>query len=886
MKLTLLSLGFIFLLGFIGVKPVKAAIPCLIDATHFCDSYDGAKPAARTKMVSQPSACTHNEWPSNVGGRSGIQFKGVIDKSPCPEVASLNIGGIRGYPAYDFNYQLPVLVFFWMYIDASSYTQCCADRFSQGSYWEQSGGGTQVARIFTTHVRDDGTYDFGHAQMSFRSTAVKAPLKKWNLQSVYIENRSDGKTYVTLWSDDRVVVKGRVENAFRGGAFREAHFGMYADREGLGGGLFAVLNDELKVIRVSGISEAATLIGQELGTGPVETAGSGPSSPGSFKPECSDGNDNDGDGAIDYPSDKECSSSSSNDELGGSAPPSTATPKPTSTPGSGTPTPTPTTGSASTKFKIGDRVEVTLPLNVRTQPGEGTILGTQPSGVKGAVTGGPQLGVGGNSWWWDINYDSGVDGWSSEDSLKKEGAAVTPTQPSGIAGDIDGDGDVDIFDYNILASNFGSSNCGNVADIDGNCKVDIFDYNILVSAFGGVNPTLTPTSKPSSSPTPLPTQPPTGSCDSVISAASAGAIIRLQTGNQTVCFERGKTYNSIIEITGSNLTLGASGSGANPIVNAGGQNYGVYIRANDVIVKDLEFQNATFGVDVSDAANRVSIENVTSHDNTHGMRLGKGIGNAVKNCTVYNNTQNGIVFDTDGMIISGCKIYDNSVRVGSFAGLYHGIYGSDGCKNTTIEGNTIYGVNNGNGINFKCRSGTVRNNTIYDTGNAIHLEDQCPNPDEIPVNGKCSVRSFGTVEVYGNNVHDNERGIVLYDYDWNTDVTVNVHNNTTTSNSKSKSPEPEGELDIQVTTAKIILNNNIFNAGSTCASGCFKSVSQSASGMDSNNNCFYRAGGSDTNTFSYAGNNYNFSGWKTQTGDDANSFFASPISAQCSSKGK
>jgi len=59
----------------------------------------------------------------------------------------------------------------------------------------------------------------------------------------------------------------------------------------------------------------------------------------------------------------------------------------------------------------------------------------------------------------------------------------TLASPS-LPGDIDGDNDVDIFDYNILASNFGSTNCGNQADIDGDCDVDIFDYNILVGNFG------------------------------------------------------------------------------------------------------------------------------------------------------------------------------------------------------------------------------------------------------------------------------------------------------------------------------------------------------------------------------------------------------------------
>ena len=56
--------------------------------------------------------------------------------------------------------------------------------------------------------------------------------------------------------------------------------------------------------------------------------------------------------------------------------------------------------------------------------------------------------------------------------------------PSEIKGDLDKDQDVDIFDYNLLVENFGSTSCGNVADINGDCKVDIFDYNILVENFG------------------------------------------------------------------------------------------------------------------------------------------------------------------------------------------------------------------------------------------------------------------------------------------------------------------------------------------------------------------------------------------------------------------
>src|SRR3989344_5357188 len=52
-----------------------------------------------------------------------------------------------------------------------------------------------------------------------------------------------------------------------------------------------------------------------------------------------------------------------------------------------------------------------------------------------------------------------------------------------IDGDINRDSDVDIFDYNGLVEDFGSS-ARSYADIDTNGKVDIFDYNLLIENFG------------------------------------------------------------------------------------------------------------------------------------------------------------------------------------------------------------------------------------------------------------------------------------------------------------------------------------------------------------------------------------------------------------------
>jgi hypothetical protein len=56
---------------------------------------------------------------------------------------------------------------------------------------------------------------------------------------------------------------------------------------------------------------------------------------------------------------------------------------------------------------------------------------------------------------------------------------------SEIPGDINKDGIVNIFDYNIFLQHFGVvEDCQNVADLNGDCSVNIFDYNILLQNFG------------------------------------------------------------------------------------------------------------------------------------------------------------------------------------------------------------------------------------------------------------------------------------------------------------------------------------------------------------------------------------------------------------------
>ena len=114
------------------------------------------------------------------------------------------------------------------------------------------------------------------------------------------------------------------------------------------------------------------------------------------------------------------------------------------------PTPTPVSG----KFIIGDRIEVTnsvATVNVRSAPSySGTILGTRPTGAQGTVVAGPTVASDG-SIWWNINYDTAVDGWTIDDYLQKAGSSSYAYSQSAYAG----------YTYSQAAYASGCSNCNN-----------------------------------------------------------------------------------------------------------------------------------------------------------------------------------------------------------------------------------------------------------------------------------------------------------------------------------------------------------------------------------------------------------------------------------------
>ena len=77
---------------------------------------------------------------------------------------------------------------------------------------------------------------------------------------------------------------------------------------------------------------------------------------------------------------------------------------------------------------IGDRVKTLNDTNIRASAAlAGTLLGIQIQGSFGMIIAGPvQMD---NITWWQVNYDTGSDGWSGEDNLLKQ---TPPSAPQGV----------------------------------------------------------------------------------------------------------------------------------------------------------------------------------------------------------------------------------------------------------------------------------------------------------------------------------------------------------------------------------------------------------------------------------------------------------------------
>jgi chitodextrinase len=82
--------------------------------------------------------------------------------------------------------------------------------------------------------------------------------------------------------------------------------------------------------------------------------------------------------------------------------------------------------ATSTTFKVRDRVQTTGQTSILSDAlGSGAVIGTQPKGAAGTVTGGPVYWN--NQWWWSINFVLGPNGWVAEANLQKSSRPVRST---------------------------------------------------------------------------------------------------------------------------------------------------------------------------------------------------------------------------------------------------------------------------------------------------------------------------------------------------------------------------------------------------------------------------------------------------------------------------
>src|SRR5258705_4595971 len=83
-------------------------------------------------------------------------------------------------------------------------------------------------------------------------------------------------------------------------------------------------------------------------------------------------------------------------------------------------------------FLVGDRVQANATVNVRPSPAGTPASGTQSSGSQGSVVGGQtNATLSGTSYtWYNINFDSGTDGWVADIGLT---LVASLQQPTGIS---------------------------------------------------------------------------------------------------------------------------------------------------------------------------------------------------------------------------------------------------------------------------------------------------------------------------------------------------------------------------------------------------------------------------------------------------------------------
>jgi len=191
---------------------------------------------------------------SEKSGEYGIQ---ALSESPCGGSKVIN----RYYPTWDGRFDLPALIMFWLYVDAPDWNVVTDNRFSQSTF---KGRNPKEGEIVTTHIHPNGSIDIGHARMTFRNEDILVPLKKWNLQSMYIDIDPD-KMLLKAFIDDSLAVIAN-QDLWAEQQLRHWHMGLYQDLvEKYPSPAWRIFNDDIQIVEVKDENEAENLIDAELG---------------------------------------------------------------------------------------------------------------------------------------------------------------------------------------------------------------------------------------------------------------------------------------------------------------------------------------------------------------------------------------------------------------------------------------------------------------------------------------------------------------------------------------------------------------------------------------------------------------------------------------------
>ncbi len=121
-------------------------------------------------------------------------------------------------------------------------------------------------------------------------------------------------------------------------------------------------------------------------------------------------------------------------------------------------------------YLLNDRVRTTGTLNVRFTPSiSGNLLGTQPLGSYGALVSGP-TSTDGLMMWWKTNFDTGVDGYSTETGIT-------------LLSDINFDGTTNSLDWSIMNATW-FMNTIPTADLNKDGIVNSLDFSLLNRQWG------------------------------------------------------------------------------------------------------------------------------------------------------------------------------------------------------------------------------------------------------------------------------------------------------------------------------------------------------------------------------------------------------------------